>query len=243
MNNKYNNIDTSIRKLTLDYVNKHHCIWGESNDIRHEIIKRNNDLIYRNNATIWNYYQLHAQVQKTKALISASTNRNEIVPTIMNSLFPTSYNFDDVIFNLISMFDYLASLLGLVIINNPNQRHKWNQLVNILRNNETHFPNTTNRIITAHNRWVDKLASYRGGLYHQTTDIGSAEHFFDFSTGEDIVTFYLPGKAVRHLPCFKKRKDIELLSGVEELIDNSIDLQNQLLDVCYEEKSGGRETQ
>lgn len=193
-------------------------------------------LIYRSASVLWNYHQLNGLIRKTRISIANQRNRDEIVPEIMNSLFPISYNFDDIIFNLISMFDYLAGVIGLVLTEDTFKWYKGNQLVRTLRNDDKGFPETTKELLIQHSRWVDKIAGYRGGLYHKTTDMGSAEHQFDFNTGRDSVTFYIPDRALKNIPCFKKQEDVELVTGTYNLINGSLDIQMALLSICFNEK-------
>ena len=66
--------------------------------------------------------------------------------------------------------------------------------------------------------------------------MGSAEHRFDFNTGRDSVTFYIPDRALKNIPCFKKREDVELVTGTYNLINGSLDIQMALLSICFNEK-------
>lgn len=116
--------EVRLQKLAASYTNKHHSTGV--NPIRTEVFLRLNALLYRSASVLWNYRQLIELIRKTKLSISNPRNRDEIVSEIMNSLFPTSYSFDDITFNLISMFDYLAGILGLVITGDTSKWHKWN---------------------------------------------------------------------------------------------------------------------
>ena len=124
---KFRAYEGKLRTLATSYANKHHCVGV--NEMRTEIYKRLNALIYRSASVLWNYHQLNGLIRKTRISIANQRNRDEIVPEIMNSLFPISYNFDDIIFNLISMFDYLAGVIGLVLTEDTFKWYKWNQLV------------------------------------------------------------------------------------------------------------------
>lgn len=231
---KFVNHEAELRKLALAYVSKHYC--ADATGMRTEIFTRFNALMYRSRSVLWNHSQLDTLIKSTCMKIVNHSDRNDIVPDVMSSLFLTSYCFDDIIFNLVSMFDYLSGLTGLVITGEASKWYKWNQLIKIVRNDNKGYPKTAKELLNQHRVWVDKLAGYRGGVYHKKSDMGSAEHTVDPKTGMDSVMFFVPEQAVKNMPCFGKDEKAELFAGTEAIIETSFDIQKAVLTACLCER-------
>lgn len=79
-----------------------------------------------------------------------------------------NYIFDSIIFNLISSFDYLSSLINFTFQKNKDKwKSTWTKLENKARCNEDYKNLEISKFIVESNKkWVSKLNDYRAALIH-----------------------------------------------------------------------------
>ena len=146
---EYRELEKRIRNYLIIHLNEHHCVFPDP--VRSVLTDRSNALTYRSAAVQWNYNHLRQTVYEAVHNIFNSKDRSDIYPTAINHLYPISYCFDDVVFNLISMLDYLASLMILIIKGDIAKTIKWNSLQKTLKNDDLEFPKTAAMVREAHN--------------------------------------------------------------------------------------------
>ena len=129
------------------------------------------------------------------------------------------YFFDDVIFNLLSMFDYLSAMIGYMF---ENKFYKWNSLVRSARNKTSTIGKETfsNKIIDLHTDWVDPLIEFRSDIIHRSPKFG------DESLNKGGYKKYIPNFTTIKVPdkLSKLLQKIELTTNLDtkDLIDCSI---------------------
>ncbi|WP_237059055.1 hypothetical protein [Microbulbifer sediminum] len=230
---EYREFEASIRDYMRIHLNEHYA--DLKNPVRTTIIERTNALIYRSSAVQWNYNHLKGTTQSSIDLIF-SQGRSEIYPNTINHLFPLSFCFDDIVFNLVSMIDYTAMLMISIISANRSKSMKWNNLRKKLNDDDLGFPETANLVKKIHEGWVNRLSEYRAGVYHNNNQFVAAEHWSDYLKGTENLSFYLPDMAARQLPIFDRNKKVDMIAGAEALVDGTFDKVKQLLKLCYSEK-------
>ena len=126
-NLNFEKIKSEIQKHCLDYTNTYHMIWPD--DIGSEIHSRKNALNYRFTSVQWHLSQLSTIENQMKSEVSVLDVQTDKVDIALKYHQLSSFYFDDIVFNIISLFDYLAALLSLIFTNNKSKRFKWNQLI------------------------------------------------------------------------------------------------------------------
>lgn len=223
---------SEIIKLTIAYTNRKHAVWPDP--VGREIHKRKNALLYRWSAVWWHVSLAEQAIVTVRSQARNPENRGNL-PFILANKRDHGYLFDDAVFNLISMFDYLAGLIGLVLTSDVHKWHKWNSLVKTVRANDFDRPKASEMLINAHQGWVDKLSGYRAGVYHEKSDIGGAEYLEDLERAEVQVRYFVPEGAMRVIPIFKGRDKVDLTDGLREIVEKSCLLQRQILEKFLEE--------
>jgi hypothetical protein len=131
------------------------------------------------------------------------------------------YFFDDVIFNLLSMFDYLSAMIGYMF---ENKYYKWNSLVRSARNNTSIIGKETflNKLVDLHTAWVDPLIEFRSDIIHRSPKFG------DGSLNKGGYKKYIPNfttiKVPDKLSKLLRKIDLTTNLGNKDLIDCSIKL-------------------
>jgi hypothetical protein len=194
-----------------------------------------NALIYRATAVYWNYARLEKAVLNCANAISKQESISEHRPLILSHLYPISFSLDDVIFNLVSMTDYLAALLILIVKKNPSERNRWNQLVKNIKN-QPGFESAKLAIADVHKTYFDRLSEYRADVYHRKAQFSSAETWFDFDDGSTNVAFLLPINASKLIPDREKRSKIDLIDGTSRIMTNCFVAQKELIEECSKGK-------
>lgn len=128
------------------------------------------------------FYRVQAITYHVNFLIKQRRSINDkIIDLFMNgSANPISieslitnqyYIFDDIIFNLLSMFDYISGMIGYMF---ENKHYKWNSLVRSARNSKTAIgkENFSKEIVSLHSSWVDTLLDFRSHIIHRSSKFG-----------------------------------------------------------------------
>ncbi len=218
---------SDIIKLTINYTNRKHAVWP--NPVGREIHKRKNALIYRWSAVWWHVSHTDEVIASVQLQAQNPEHRGNLMP-IFIGFKDHHFLFDDAVFNLVSMFDYLAGLIGLVLTGNLQKWHKWNSLVKTLRTNDYGRPEASQFLISTHQDWVDKLSSYRAGVFHEKTDLSKGEFFEDWVAGEVQVRYFVPEGAMRTIPSFKGKEKVDLVEGLSEIVEKSCLIQKLILE-------------
>jgi hypothetical protein len=133
---------------------------------------------------------------------------DELFPLPMD-LIPIyqKYLFDSIMFNSLSMLDYLACLINLIIEKNKhNWKKTWPSLENYIRNNPQLSKTKLGiKIIEVNKDWISKLNEYRAELIHyQSENLGSKQSFNVYNRQLDVLV--LAPKQLKKY--FKELKDI-----------------------------------
>lgn len=193
---KYKGIELHIRLYSFDHINdsleklniRSQSLLYEISDCGVRVFSRKNPGILPESGHPINqvreslFYRIKAIVYHVNILINQRKSINdEIVEHFKNGdanpisierlIIHQYYLFDDIIFNLLSMFDYISAMLGFMF---DNRYYKWNSLVRSARNNSTTIgkENFSKEIVKLHSTWVDTLLDYRSDLIHKSPKFG-----------------------------------------------------------------------
>ena len=140
--------------------------------IGHPINQVRGSLFYRIKAIVYHVNILINQRKSiNKQFVEHFENGNADPISIERLIIQQYYFFDDIIFNLLSMFDYIAAMLGYMF---DNSYYKWNNLVRSARNKTTAIGREkfSKEIVKLHSNWVDTLMNYRSDLIHKSPKFG-----------------------------------------------------------------------
>lgn len=109
------------------------------------------------------------------------------------------YRFDDVIFNIMSMLDYLANLVGASRRN--GKKFLWTALVEHCRKSQVATQAKLARlIVTTHDSWVEPVNRFRGELIHQNASEQKAQQVLHHMERTVSWEVWLPDDLKRGLP-------------------------------------------
>ncbi|MHC5054070.1 MAG: hypothetical protein ACYTKD_05055 [Planctomycetota bacterium] len=227
--------------LLVDYTQRRFPVFGSK--ISGEIHARKNALLYRWGAVWWHVELAERLISSVLSQAEPAREQGNLHWLLRSNLDRSSYLFDDAVFNLLSMFDYLAGLVGLVMADKLGKSLKWNALMDTLHANPGVHPEAARVAVDAHKAWVNRLAGYRAGVYHSKTDLGSAE-FQDWPPDDQIqVRFFVPDGALRKIPAFQGKEKVELVAGLRQIVEQSEQVQWNVLAAFIDEKGTGRDQQ
>lgn len=191
-------IHSKLLTIGNDYSNK---ITGKITNDRYYQIR--DSITLRIESIVFHYNLLNSIHSPSKKIIT-----NEIFP-LGTDIIPLrqKFLFDSIIFNLISVFDYLSCLINFIIEKNKDKWKKpWNKLEHWSRCNDK-FKGTKLglKIIEINKDWVSNLNDYRNELIHyQTENLGSNESY-DLMNAELDILVIAPNQLKRF---FKQLTDM-----------------------------------
>ena len=200
------------------------------------IFEIRDSLIYRAWSVQWHVNYLERQYQAfEKQLQGDITEALDSPQLLFNHRQILSYIFDDVVFNSVSMFDYVGNLVGLAYLGTKKSRLKWNGALNSSRDksNPIHIAPVAEKLLTAHRNWVDPLMNYRGDTIHHKIDLAKANHRFGFSDGklDAELNVHVPSSLTNTV--FRNEGELNLIDGSARIAETSAKYCNEIL-ACME---------
>lgn len=137
--------------------------------------------------------------------------------------------FDSIVFHLISAFDYLASLINLIIIKNKDSWEKtWNELERIARMKPLLNQTKLGLIIrNVDNDWLKNLNEYRSELIHYQTESLGFDTTVNVRLGTGIIVVHAPTRMknkFRQLKKITENSDCNINSVSLWLIKTSLEV-------------------
>jgi hypothetical protein len=135
---------------------------------------------YRSGATAWHLAQLSAVQSSAVTRMRQSMMMPNATGDIMRSAARIQqYLFDDVVFNAIALFDYVANMVGLAFYGDRRRKAKWATIQKFARDPDTERKSHPAQriserpigalIIAAEETFVGPLSDYRAALIHYET--------------------------------------------------------------------------
>lgn len=145
------------------------------------MLRLRDSLIYRAEAVDW-HSMLVAHLVKSALtrLESSFPNPNAREDILRMTTREQQFAFDDVIFNIIALFDYVGNTIGFAFYGDHRRKAKWDRIERYARSEEfERRDNTHARVSTSevgelvrrvHQEFVKPLSDYRAELIHYETD-------------------------------------------------------------------------
>jgi hypothetical protein len=138
---------------------------------------------------------------------------------------------DDVLFNSLSMLDYLGNLVGYIISGPNAQRLKWNGAAKAALDSKHKLSTTeTGRVIARlHREWIDRLHVVRSEIIHERVALGDGGQTISFQQDSFAATldFHLPAGVPKRLKFLQDIADekgrVDVVAGSEVIGLRAID--------------------
>ena len=205
---------------------------GAIPQVEHPINEVRGSLRYRVNSIVYHIHILISQRHEINKRIEEEFSKQTANPiSIENLIIHQYYFFDDIIFNLLSMFDYIAGMIGFMF---ENKYYKWNSLVRSAKNKNSTIGQElfSSKIIEFHRVWVDPLIQFRSDIIHRSPKFGE-ESINRGGYKRDIPNFStikVHGKLNRLIKKIAVMKNLEAI----DVIDCSILLARHSFKSCDE---------
>lgn len=193
-------------------------------------------IIYRSWAINWHFELLCNQGNSLnrdlrKRVQEALSSPEPLVHARVKQFFV----FDDLVFNIISLFDYMGNLLGFFYTKGVNRRLKWNGAFSASKDSSHPLGKAAvaGLIQCNHKEWVNKLQEVRSDLAHFKMNLGQATQRFSFKESQIEAGFHitLPPKLVTQLPFLIEGADLEvgLTEGAARLATRALQSGEEIL--------------
>lgn len=181
-------IDVKVNSILF----KKYPVWDVDNPVTKSIIQRKADIIHRHNSIFWNYDQLKVHIRDIKKAIIEVGDHDKKVEIAISGLTPALFRLENILFNIASLFDYLASFVGVLVFN-KTETYKWNSLVSKIKNNNYGYIKTATHIKESHNTFINKLMGYRSMVIHEKpSKAGIRLDFSNLSLSNDEFIYSIP---------------------------------------------------
>mgnify|MGYP000285674917 CR=1 FL=1 len=112
---------------------------------------------------------------------------------------------EDVIYSLTSVFDYFGNMVEYTLGGDKRKKRKWNSLVKLIRGQpDFQKHDISNKIISFHIDFVDRLHEYRSHLIHFKEEIGDFTITEDLNDGNWKLEIFGGTKMVKSFPELRK---------------------------------------
>lgn len=223
-------LHTELIRFSLEYANK---ISGM--DIDDVVIGIRSSLLFRLGSLIFHYeYLVNHKEQYLKEITQKPLNEktHQIAQSVTNT---QSIIFDDLIFNSVSVFDYLGYFMS-VLTYGIHKKWTWNKLYKAAKNNDRKIGSSIfkEKLVKVHSDFIDNLYEFRSELIHyQTYGLN-----YDLSyVGTEGVKFKLHPpkdflKVLRRADLIKSEDDEHLhVDSLETFLTHCFDVVSDILDL------------
>lgn len=207
--------------------------------VGHIKYKMRDSLIYRMNAIQFHYYLLKTAKQKGLEILSNDFPNNDPIKHI-NIVKEIYYLFDDLIFNIASIFDYLGNFVGYIYLGESKIKIKWNGIVSSCFDKSSKIENNKLKefIIESNKAFVNHLYGYRSDIIHEKMDgsesiksvkikmPGPIEHEF---------IIRIPKMLKSKLKYLKANNDDDITTIACMLVKKTLDITKTILEIIAEE--------
>lgn len=177
-----------------------------------------NSIQYRTDAVAWHASMLEllhrSAIRKLAASYPDQRAEYDIVFQVSNELH---FVFDDLAFNAVALFDYVANFVGFALHGEHRRKAKWDRIQKYARDGVYEAKENASarvagsrvgkQLLASHSALVDQLSEYRHRLIHQEALMGKAHSkavFTPAGTSEYRVDFELlvtvPAEFTKRLP-------------------------------------------
>lgn len=180
------------------------------------ILDARESLLYRLGSLVWHVRMIYEQQHKFSHIISElkiSGQNFEDKVNDANSVM--SYLMDNVIFNSISVFDYLSFLIYQLDFPEHRGEKTWSKLLNRKQLLKLEHPELATLLETVNNDWVYKLSRLRGSIIHVNAEISNSKITTNFTPNsiEHSFEYFMPDSVIKALPIFGNCSIIGVYAG------------------------------
>jgi hypothetical protein len=198
-------------------------------------------IILRARATVWHvsvidreYAMANAYANRSPVAIISEMNDPDFLLGIRATL---SHLLDDVVFNAMSMLDYLGFLLACVFDLSLEERHTWartaRRIAKASASAGAYPASIREKIADAHQEWVSGLDAFRGVLIHREVAPATATKTFHIEPLGCQLEFCLPRTLVAAIrPILPKEEKIGVPVGAEAICRAALVLSRDLVDTA-----------
>lgn len=202
--------------------------FGRNNSIPDSdaIMARRDHALYRLGGAFHQLALLSQTIQAFKKKYESQTPWDvERIETIYHARNHVSYCFDNLIFNLASLSDYIGNYLGLYVFGPKFQKIKWSGFANKCAAGYSGHP--FGRIVAAENsQWFTKIHAFRGDLIHHKSIMATVQDYKEtrlFPQEVQNLEFELNSSVKTYFHIFRDSDSNDLLESARTIAARTID--------------------
>lgn len=218
---------------------------AEAKRKREQVFDLRDSIRHRAHSLLWHLRWLHqrraAVRMRSKETFIAELDSGGDPGPALQYIRMQYYLLDDVIFNMLSLFDYIGNLVGTLRLNAP--RLYWAQVAKRCRKNPNPLnPTLVTLIVTANDRWVDGIQRFRGKLIHHEATLGQGASSLDLNTLSANWHAWLPGELKAHLPSplSSSTEPVDVVEGATALVERTLDCTAEIVHAVWDSYPWGR---
>jgi hypothetical protein len=187
-----------------------------------ELHARRNNVIYRLDCLIVQLKWLHEQMLVNDNLSNSilsfnSKNRgSSMIPFSTSNNLKISLCFDNIIFNSVSLFDYISSYIYFICTNQKDVRIDWPKISRSARDQKNVIGKLSIALIIDEidREFVGKLYDYRSHVIHKTSDHGASNFQVSYGRGGETAKnqYYLSLKFITTFSELRKLNQVHSIS-------------------------------
>lgn len=227
-------LNTKFIKFSLEYANK---ISGM--DIDNVVLGLRSSLLFRLGSLIFHYeYLVNHKKQYLSAINEKPGLSNETHHIAHSATNTQTIIFDDLIFNSVSVFDYLGYFIS-VLTYGIHKKWTWNKLYKATKNDESKISNSIfkEKLVKVHSEFIDNLYEFRSELIHYQAY--GVSYGLSYGGNEGVkLTLHPPKdflKVLRRADLIKNEDDEHLfVDSIEIFLIHCFEAVTDIMDLSFE---------
>lgn len=192
-----------------------------------DIYRLQDNILYRLSSLNWHINSLLKHHKAFETIFK----KNPGDPIIYDFHNASCFMFDDLVFNLMALYDYYANYIAYFLLSSNKQTIGWNSLANGARKQDNKFYKYEfAKILCDHNHnWVERINDFRSKVIHRNIQKGKEKSVISWSKGQILefrLLYSIPKKLAKKL-CLEspihEGLGVDLHLGSIEIVEKSIE--------------------
>ena len=207
---------------------------AEGRNLRHRVVELRDALVYRFDGLLYHLDMMEKERRAAHMLAADGDPRPDTDLARQTSL-RQRFLFDDVVFNAVSLFDYIGRFIGLTLQDDQNMKLRWDRCYKWAKHpatgrgkNHIYGTRTADIVVEVDEEWVRRLATFRSRVIHYESESVDGGHTIRFEGSpaggqpgrvSHVLTSYVPRAFLRELRMESAADKVPIIEATDLLLD------------------------
>lgn len=186
----HRDLKEKLVELTMVYLNAHPGRVDNPVKYRQDqtrIIELRDSILYRFESLAYHFDLMRRRERECLAEFRNDFFRRDAIDVVRWASRDSKFLFDDLVFSVISLFDYYGNAIGFLLLGEATLNKKWAGIRAWAAELQPGVRRTADLVRKLNDEWIRGVADYRNALIHSTSDTAGARNEYHVGGGSATV--------------------------------------------------------